>query len=258
MKTRSELWLRGWRATSSASARLVLFPHAGGGASFYRRWADDLSGMDVRVVQYPGREDRIDDAYCSDLHELAAHVGRAVAPLADLPLIFFGHSMGATVAYEVAGHLQCEGVPRVEHLFVSGQPAPTHPRGDSVHLRDDEELVEELVRLGATSRAFLDNPALRDLVLPAVREDYRLIETYGPRPGQLLQCPITACLGDRDHETTVDEMRGWAEHTWGEFTLRMFSGDHFYLASLPPELARVLLDCLGTSPVAWGPRPPTP
>jgi pyochelin biosynthesis protein PchC len=257
-RSASETWLRSFRTVTHATARLLVFPHAGGSASFYRGWVDDLPAtVDVRVVQYPGREDRIHDPFASDLHELASGIAAALTPLVDVPVALFGHSMGAVVAYEVALRLERERTARL-HLFVSGRRAPQSRLGGSVHRQDEERLIAELARLGGTATTALQNAELRALVLPSVRDDYRLIETYEPRAGELLNCSITACLGDRDPEADVDEMRAWKERTRASFELRVFPGDHFYFLPRRQELAREILGLLVPSPIESRQWPSTP
>ncbi|HEY2666767.1 MAG TPA: alpha/beta fold hydrolase [Actinomycetota bacterium] len=230
-------WFRCWRQLPRPRVRLVCFPHAGGTAGFFRSWAAD-SPPDVEVlgVQYPGREDRIRESMPDTMECLADLVAEALGPVLDRPVALFGHSMGAAAAHLVAHRLeeraQAGGVAR---LFVSGRPAPLRDRGGAAHLLRDDELWEELRRLGGTSEEVLDCPELRRLVLPAIRADYRLSETCRPAAGTL-GCPVTAFLGDRDPEVTLDEAMGWAGTTRAGFSLHVFPGDHFYLVGQQTEL----------------------
>ncbi|MBT2440926.1 thioesterase [Streptomyces sp. ISL-36] len=237
-----ERWLRGFRpATASASVRLVCLPHAGGWASFFRTWTDLLPDTyDHRVVQYPGRESRMADAYVTELHELADQVTEALLPLRDLPLVLFGHSMGASLAYEVARRLQERGHPP-HHLVVSGHGAPSTRRPGTVHTLDDAAFLERIRELGGIDDAVLRHPELLELVLGPLRNDYRLIETYRPRELPVLSCPITAVRGDRETGHTPDQARAWGELTAGDFALLTQPGGHFYLKDRAAELIAELL-----------------
>lgn len=247
MKQRSpaEIWLRGWRTSPHAGSRLIVFPHAGGSASFYRTWCDALpTAIDLRVVQYPGREDRLNDPFAADLRSLASDIADALAPMDDLPLALFGHSLGAIVAYEAALRLETAHNLRLMHLFASGQRGPNRRPGGGVHQEDELGLLAELARVGGTSMEILEYPELCALVLSSVRDDYRLIETYLPGPALRLNCPITACVGDGDSEASAEEMGAWAEHTTNGFRLSLFPGDHFYLVPQQLELARQITGSL--------------
>ncbi|WP_229816406.1 thioesterase II family protein [Streptomyces lucensis] len=226
-------WIRRLRPRPDAAVRLVCFPHAGGSATYYHPLAHSPSltpAAEVLAVQYPGRQDRRREPLVDSLSLLADQAATALEPLADRPLVLFGHSMGATLAYEVARRLGARrpaGEPR--WLLVSGRRAPSRFRGGTVHLRTDTELVEELRRVGGTDPAFLDDPELLETILPVVRNDYRAIEGYRWTPVPPLTCPITALVGDRDPQTTLDEAAAWKQHTSGAFELRDFAGGHFYL-----------------------------
>jgi pyochelin biosynthetic protein PchC len=200
---------------------LVCFPHAGGSAAAYRDWAADLPDhVEVVAVQYPGRADRFAEPAHVTMDGLVDGVVAELGQLDSTPRAYFGHSMGAALAYEAALRLA------PTRLIVSGREAPRHSHAGTVHLGGEAALVAALHRFGITQP--LVDPELRALVLATLAADSRLIETYRPS-AEVLDCPITAVLGDDDPEVTVAEARDWAEMTSGAFDLGVFPGDHFYL-----------------------------
>ncbi|MCE6998423.1 alpha/beta fold hydrolase [Saccharothrix sp. S26] len=212
---------------------MLCFPHAGGGASYYRPWAAAFpADVELWVVQYPGREDRMTEARIDEMGVLVDEVsGVLLAELDDLPLVLFGHSMGAAVAHEVARVLAEARPGLVRKLVVSGRMAPKHEmtKVASVHLADDDGLVAHVVALGGTSAAVFAEPELRDLLLPVIRNDYRLIETYRPTDVAPLDVPVTAIIGSRDARATVELARPWSEIAGAGFALKVLEGGHFYL-----------------------------
>ena len=222
--------LRRFSPRARARARIVCFPHAGGSANFYLPLARALSPqIDVWAVQYPGRQDRYAEPSVDDIGTLADRIVTALRLPADLPVAFFGHSMGAVLAFEVARRWQGRGHV-LGALFASGHRAPSISRaGEHVHLRDDGGLIAEIRTLNGTDVRVFDDDELLQIVLPALRSDYRAIETYRYVDGPPLDCPIVALVGADDPHTTVDEARAWARHTSAEFGLRVFPGGHFYL-----------------------------
>jgi surfactin synthase thioesterase subunit len=224
-------WLRCLTPRPDADVRLVCFPHAGGTAAFFGPWQrHSPAGVEVQVVQYPGRADRIREMPIDDAASLAAQLADAVAMLADQPLAFFGHSMGGVLAYETARILSRHGLAPC-HLMVSASPPPGHrdPDGKELSALDDERLVAALGRLGGSDARLLAMPELLELILPAVRADFRLVERYVQQPGPLLQCPLTAYSGSDDRIAPPELMAAWSTTTSGPFTTRTFAGGHFYL-----------------------------
>ncbi|GAA4526035.1 thioesterase II family protein [Amycolatopsis samaneae] len=246
VSTDEKLWLRRFHPAPGAATRLVCFPHAGGSASYFHPVSTALSPRaEVLAVQYPGRQDRRAEPLIDDLAVLADRLAELVARQLDRPTVFFGHSMGASLAFEVARRLEARQ--RVlAGLFVSGRRAPSAHRDERVHLRDDKGLIEEIKSLSGTDAYLLDDDEVVQMMLPAVRNDYRAAETYRYRPGPDVSCPVTALLGDTDTKVTETEAAAWREHTSGPFELRVFPGGHFYLNTHHAAVNRLLAEHLAT------------
>lgn len=224
MTGRRSPWFQHYHPMPDASVRLVCFPHAGGTAPFFLPMAKRLAdSVDVLAVQYPGRQDRHREPCLGSIVELAEAVVGELGPWLDRPVALFGHSMGASVAFEVARRV------RVLALFVSGRPAPSRHRFDHTHAADDDALIDDMLSLDGTSAQLLADEEILRMVLGSVRADYVAAETYRYVPGAPVDCPIVAMIGDDDPKVTVDEARAWGEHTRGPFELVEFAGGHFYL-----------------------------
>ncbi len=233
-------WFRCPQPRPFAAMRLVCFPHAGGSAVAYRPWSAEVSpALEVHAVQYPGRADRVRDPLIADSGQVSRLIAGAMMPLLDRPVAFFGHSMGAILAYETARILQSRGT-RVVHLFASGA-RPPHERGDPRNVADldDEGVIAEMAELGGTDAELMRDPEMRELIMPYVRNDFRLIESYRHKPGLTLATPITAILGDADPHVSPADAASWAEMTDAGFAQKVLPGDHFYLV---PQRQAVLTE----------------
>lgn len=225
----STAWLRRYHPGPERPVRLVCFPHAGGSASFFHpasaRFADTA---EVLALQYPGRQDRRREPCVDDITVLADRVADALRALPPKPTVYFGHSMGAVLAFETAWRLErADAGPR--HVLVSGRRAPSTVRAESVHRMDDDGVIAELKLLNGTASAVLTDDEILRMALPAIRGDYRAIENYRCPADRRISCPITALTGDSDPKTTEDEARAWAGHTSAGFAMRVFAGGHFFL-----------------------------
>ena len=242
VSTQTSAWVRRFQPAPEAATRLICFPHAGGSATFYFPVAQALSpAVDVLCLQYPGRQDRRGEPCIDDIGTLADLITAELRPWLDRPFTLFGHSMGATLAFEVALRLERGGSTALG-LFASGRRAPSRHRDERVHLASDDRLITEIRKLeGTESRVFEDEEILR-MILPAVRGDYRAAETYRYRPGPALSCPVTVLTGDSDPHVTLDEAEAWEEHTSGRFRLRVFQGGHFYLNSHAQAVMQEITD----------------
>jgi pyochelin biosynthetic protein PchC len=225
----SDAWIRRFHPAPDAPTRLVCLPHAGGAASYYLSFAKALgTTTDLISVQYPGRQDRRAEPVVSSVPELADQLAHVITPLADRPLTLFGHSMGASVAFELARRLEATGNGPAA-VFASARRAPSVNVDDGVHLLDDAGLIAEVKKLGGTGSELLDDPDIQQMVLPAIRGDYTAAETYRVATDVTVACPITALCGDTDPKVAIDEAQLWRGHTTGGFELKVFAGDHFYI-----------------------------
>lgn len=235
-------WFPFARPRPRAEIRLFCFPYAGGGASIFRDWSGRLPGhTEVCPIQLPGRETRFRDPAFAHLSPLVAALAESLRPKLDRPFAFFGHSLGALVAFELSRRLLEDYKLQPTHLFVSGCEAPhTRSSGGKIHSLSSAEFREELRRLNGTPLAVLDNDELMELVLPTLRADFSLWETYAYTAGPPLACPIIALGGLGDDMLSRRELDAWRELTTGPFRLRMLPGDHFFLHSAQPLLLQIL------------------
>ena len=225
-------WLVRFRPESAPRLRLVCFPHAGVGAAVYRPWKDSLPpGVEGLAVQLPGRENRLREPALHRLTEVVRGVGRALDELSpEVPVAFFGHSMGALVAYTTACHRRRAGRPGPVRLFVSGKRAP-HRRDPRppIHGLSDSAFVEQVqVRWDGIPAAVLEARELLELMLPTLRADITVVETR-ELSDEVLECPISCFGGIDDPSTTREDLEAWKAHTREAFSLRMFEGNHFFV-----------------------------
>ncbi len=234
-------WLRTFHPPAADAVRLICLPHAGGAASFYHSLSQALAPEVATVaVQYPGRQDRYREPSCRSINDLADGVYAALRPSAGERLALFGHSMGAVVAYELAARMRAAGGPDPLALFVSGRRAPSCYRAEAVHRLDDAGVVAQLRLLSGTETSLLDDPELLEVILPAVRDDYRAVETYRHDPATVLGCPITVLTGAHDPMTTLDEAQAWRSHTTARVEVKVYAGGHFFLAEHLTDVAELI------------------
>ncbi len=243
-------WIAGRRLSPSARLRLFCFPYAGVGVSAYRSWMS-ASGPDLEIcpVQLPGRESRHDEAPFQRMEALAEAAVDGLRPHLDVPFAFFGHSLGALVAYEVARRVADE--PLLRRLFVSARRAPhlKDPQAPVAHLPNGAFVATVQQRYGGIPAAVLECSDLMELLIPRMRADFEVLESYVHRSGPPLPCGISVFAGDAD---SIDEagLRQWEAHTHAPVQLRTVSAGHLYLESRRAELLEAIAKDL-----AFEPRP---
>ncbi|QDY80146.1 thioesterase II family protein [Streptomyces qinzhouensis] len=241
----SARWLRRFHPGPDRPVRLVCFPHAGGSASFFHPVSVRFSpAVDTISLQYPGRQDRRTEPCVQDIGTLADLIADELLTLDEKPTVFFGHSMGAVLAFETARRLERKGTHEPRSVIASGRRGPSTSRLENVHRRDDDGIIDELRLLNGTNPDLLGDEEILRMALPAIRGDYEAIEKYICPPGRTLRCPITALTGDADPRTSLAEARAWQEHTEGGFRMKVYPGGHFFLSdhigAVGDEMAREL------------------
>jgi pyochelin biosynthetic protein PchC len=217
--------------------RLVCFPPAGGSASLYRNWRRWLpDDIDMLAVQYPGRQDRLNEPCIDTMDLLVTGIAEAFVQFLGLPVAMFGHSMGASVAHEVASRLEQLPGFTLDTLFVSARVPPKHIKPRNWRGQDDEAFIADIRRLDGVNVAILDDPDIRALMMPAIRADYCIADTYRPRSLAPLGAPVVAYVGDQDPDVSVRQLRDWSEITDAGFDVAVFPGGHFYLIPAEAEL----------------------
>jgi medium-chain acyl-[acyl-carrier-protein] hydrolase len=228
-----EIWVKRLKPRPEAKIRLFCFPYVGGGASLFRTWPDDIPAhVEVCSIQLPGREDRLMDPLFTSLTALVETLVAVFTAFLDKPFSFFGHSLGALIAFELACELRRQQGLNPGYLFVSGCAAPHIEDPDPpISGLSDVMFIEELRRLNGTPDVVLQNTALMELLLPMLRADFALYETYHYTADMRLSCPISAFGGLDDRQISIDHIAQWSEYSLEQFTIRMFPGDHFFVHS---------------------------
>jgi surfactin synthase thioesterase subunit len=224
-------------------ATLVCFPFAGAGPLFYRPWSQFAgSGLEIFAPPLPGRERLIDHALPRSVQEAAEAVLPAIEDRAGTgPVVLFGHCLGAILAYEVARRL--DGIP-VLRLFASGARGPWTRRQPRTATLPDEQFIELVEELAGYRHPALAHPEMRSLVLPVLRRDLELAESYVPTSMDRFDVPVTAIRGKDDRFAGPDEVEGWARVTNGGFESVEVSGDHMYIvhsAQLIVDMVRAVV-----------------
>ena len=226
-----------------ACMRLFCLPHAGGGASTFRTWSSHLpQSVEVCRIQLPGRENRLREPPFSQISPLVELLAQVIEPYLSLPYVFFGHSVGALVAFELARQLRKSNHLRPAHLFVSGRRAPQIPdRGPPIHQLPDAEFVRELGRrFNGVPEAVRQDAELMNALRPMLRADIAIDESYVYANSEPLDSPMSAFGGLQDPIVSHDDLAAWRNQTRCTFTQRMFPGNHFFLQSAQALLLQAI------------------
>lgn len=242
--TKQNPWFVRLQPKPNANFRLFCFPYAGGGSYIYTDWVHDFPpDIELIAVQPPGRGRRFAEPAFVRIDALIQNLSQTLLDNFNdgIPFAFFGHSMGALVAYELTQTLRQQGNPQPHMLFVSGHRAPHVPdRYPPVHKMPKETFINKLRDYNGTPQEILDNNEFLELFLPTLRADFTLCETYSYQERDPLHCPIFAFGGISDPQITTEDINAWQAHTTNTFRMRMFVGDHFFLREAQSTLTALI------------------
>lgn len=243
---RPDKWLLVPQRKPQASLRLFCFPFAGGNGAVFMPWANRLpADVELNAVQLPGRGARISETPLVNIQQMARACADALAPLLDRPFAFFGHSMGAMLAYELTRELRRRGLPLPQQLMVSACRAPQCELGRApLHTLPKQQFLDAIANLKGTPEAAIANRELMDLMEPVLRADFTAAESWQYVAEAPLALPIAVFSGDQDTWVARANLAAWREHTSAGFWQQSFSGDHFYMlhqtAALVQQITQLL------------------
>ncbi|MCQ1061098.1 alpha/beta fold hydrolase [Photobacterium sp. ZSDE20] len=242
-----EAWFANFSNHDNVDYRLICFPFSGGGANIYRQWPAHLSQAEVWALKLPGREVRFSEPVITDLELLVETLAPIVKALMDKPCVFFGHSMGALIAFELARYMEKQYGCTPELLIVSGFRSPERKsKKRQLHALPESELVSELREYGGTVPQILEHRETMLLLLPMLRGDFKIHETHYFDPSQSVSCPIRALYGRADDVADRDDIEGWQKYTQGAFAITAFDGEHFFLNTEYPRICSLIETQMGS------------
>jgi surfactin synthase thioesterase subunit/acyl carrier protein len=250
--TGPERWIRTMRGRSdTASMRVFALPFVGGGASVFTPWPNHLPDtVEVMGIQYPGREDRIEEVPIDSMPSFVAELAEAMLPYLDRSFAIYGHSMGGLLAYELAKYLEQQYAEVPMKLIVAGWPAPSLVEGyvrNLKHIRDGFDMdrasdtrVLEVLRDNGLFAAPIDDDASIEPLMPSIRADLEMLGDYRFESGVALRAPITVLRGTEDPLFEVDQLRAWEKSTNGRFSLTTVPGDHLFIRNPSTQVMRTI------------------
>jgi len=206
----------------------------------YKYLADNLNPeIDVCFVEFPGRGARISEALVSDLNSTVQSIYKSILPHLDIPVVFLGHSMGALISYELTHYLKAHSNKQPQKLYLSAHRAPSVKHaGKLMHKLDEKEFLKEIINMNGVSKDILEHKELLELVLPIIKNDYELCETYKFSEKGKLNIPICTFGGIQDKDIEVNHLLEWENFTESKFQIEMFDGDHFFILKNKEEFLK--------------------
>ena len=220
---------------------MVCLPFAGGGSSIFSGWKQALSEfVEVNPIYLPGREIRSNELPISNMLKLIGELVSYFKYCEFTPDVVFGHSMGAALGYELCAALQSNGLPVPKLLILSGHASPDSRILKSFHHLEDSLFIKSIYSLGGLDSEIIKSPELIEYLLPILRADFTLIETWNPSGVILSDTEILTISGEYDEPASLMKMIGWSKFTSCQFNSITINGNHFFIQQKRSELLSLL------------------
>lgn len=213
--------------------RMFCFPYAGGSAGIFRQWQEYLpNGVEIWAVELPGHQRRFAEPLVEDLSELLNRLEEEFLRLSMVPFVFFGHSLGGLIAFELTRRLSARGAIQPKELFISATVPPSRekPR-DHARTLSDREFIKWLTELGGIPEAILQEEELLSLMLPVLRADIGVSERWRSPMVPPLKIGFSILGGNADANVAIGDLEAWKTETQGKFDMYQFPGGHFFIQS---------------------------
>lgn len=243
-------WFIGKRkkGTTKVSGRLFLFPPAGGDVSSFSAWEKDVPDhLEICALKLPGRGKRIDEPLESNINRIADEAAKELKQMTDLPYYIFGHSMGALLAYEIVLRCMESGSRLPNKMIVSAMKPPyilARQNADDLVVKlyklDDKEFKQNIIDMGGIEPIILEHDSFLNIILPKIRNDLKLCETYGNK--NIIKLPVDLDIyhARDDHMVSTEQIQLWKDYTTKEACVHYFEGGHFYYQERKSEFLKVL------------------
>lgn len=236
-------WVIILKSSPQTKLRLFCLPFAGGSSTAFRDWCKYLpASIELCAIEIPGRGHRLSEPLEKKISPLIEGIAAGILPYLDRPFALFGHSMGSLLGFELTHHLIQLYQKHPVHLFLSGRGAPfLASREQPIHALPEPEFIQQIKNYNGTPKEVLEHQELMQLMVPILRADFEICETYEFREKPPLECPLTIFGGLKDNGATRSELEAWQRLTSAPFSLRLFPGDHFYLLESQITLVQTII-----------------
>jgi malonyl CoA-acyl carrier protein transacylase len=225
---------------SQPRPRLFCIAYAGGDERAYAGLAEHCPDVDVVTLERPGRGRRASAPLLREPDAIVDDLLRQLRERLDAPYALYGHSLGARLAFLLCRRLRAERLPAPVHLFVSGESGPAIPsRERHTWELPTDAFWDHLKELGGIPGELWEHPDLMAFYEPVLRADFAALGAYRYEAAPPLDVPVTAMAGEDEWFTPAD-LEAWQQESTWPLTTHRFPGDHFFIRSQWPALARIV------------------
>lgn len=234
--------------------KLYFIPYAGGSTATFKNWISEMRPeIDLRIIEMPGHGRRIMEDFITDFRAAVEMIyGEIKADVAielqrEIPFQYAigGHCLGALLAYEVTQEISKRNeIFKPKSLIISGLGSPgTLENQEKFSTLSTESLKNRLIDEGGLSAESLE-PEIMELLLPCVKADAKIFDSYQMIAHSKLVLPILVMYGENDHKSTESDVYDWKNYTEHKIAIRKFDGDHYFLLHQSELYRKEILDFL--------------